>query len=745
MPNVWWSRWVFYDWAKRMSAVLVAIFLYQFVIWIMKEDGVWLPQTVTYVTTTLALTAASYFIPKLRESWRILIQFVSIALLHGIGMGYHFVPLKLTTWNSVLRFIGLNAGQLEPYIWFSLSAWLIYLFTIWSVQSRYRIVVLIFVSVLFFAVRDSFSTIFLWPQVAVVLLCGFMLLIIKHFTHLKMRAPSIWETISDYPSSFLVPIVLLICVVGIVGYFAPTINPILTDPYTAWKVSNGETVPQLGKGISTTATGSTADASSGYSRDDSHLGGGFRYDYTPVMTVESSKRTYFRGETRSLYNGKGWELSPVERKLPIFRVNVNALQPDARFNTSLLKTKEVTQSIVMERQEAFPVLFGGFAIQKVEEINSGENPFQRVLWSPRQSELRFMGRGGYPQNYKLLVQEPIIEEDGLRAVQEDYTGQPEWAEYLQVPADLPERVKQLAVDITKNATNGYDKAKAIEAYLSTHYPYTNTPDESKAKSKDFVDRFLFEIKQGYCDYYSTAMAVLTRSIGLPTRWVKGYSSGTSSAIDEMQEQGILSQLGASVDLDGAATYTVRNSDAHSWVEVYFEGYGWISFEPTSGFTLPNAFPEAAPVVEDLTTDTDTPDITETAAESGGLNWLWWTLGGIAAAAVIGAGAFLGLRSEAWRAFRARRRKIQVVNFNQKIVVEFERWLRTSRRRGYTRLEHETLREATTRWSEQSKWLKNELELLLELFEKAKYSQRAATEVDYQTASDLITRVKQQMK
>ena len=91
---------------------------------------------------------------------------------------------------------------------------------------------------------------------------------------------------------------------------------------------------------------------------------------------------------------------------------------------------------------------------------------------------------------------------------------PEWAEYLQVPADLPERVKQLALDITKTASNPYDKAKLIEKYLSEHYPYTNTPDETKGKSKDFVDRFLFEVKQGYCDYYSTAMAVLTRSTWL---------------------------------------------------------------------------------------------------------------------------------------------------------------------------------------------------------------------------------------
>ncbi|CAN7431444.1 transglutaminase domain-containing protein [Paenibacillus sp. LjRoot153] len=743
MPNTWWSRILLKDWAMRVSAIFVGIFLYQFLIWIMKEDGLWLPETVSFVTWTLVLTTATYCIPKIKDGWRGFLQFVIIIWFHGLGMGYHWVAVHITNWKEALRFIGLNAGQFEPYIWFSLGAWIIYLFAMWSVQSRFRIVVLIFVSILFFAVRDSFSTIFLWPQVAMILLCGFLLLIVRHFSQLKKKAPDVWETISDYPSSFTVPILILIGVITLAGVFAPTVNPILTDPYTAWKVSRGESVPLLGKGVSIAT--STADASSGYSRDDSRLGGGFRFDYTPVMTIESTKRTYFRGETRSMYNGKGWELGPTEKRLPAYRVNLNPLPLDPRFDVSLLKTQEVTQSVVMDREETFPVLFGGYAIQKIVEINQGENPFQRIIWTPRQSELRFTGRSNYPKDYSIVVQEPILEEDLLRQTQQDFANKPEWAEYLQVPVDLPERVKQLALDITKTATNPYDKAKLIEKYLSEHYPYTNTPDETKGKSKDFVDRFLFEVKQGYCDYYSTAMAVLTRSLGLPTRWVKGYSSGASSIADDIREQGILSQLGATIDLDGAGTYTVRNSDAHSWVEVYFEGFGWISFEPTSGFVLPNVFPEATPVVEDLPTDTETSTLPEETTEAPSFTWLWLTLSSVVGVGLLSVAVFFLVRSEAWHNWRARRKQLQVVNFNQKIIVEFERMLRACRRKGYTRYEYETVREATTRWSTQSKWMKKELDALIELFERAKYSQSAVSEVEYQQANQLIIRVKEQIK
>ncbi|MDD9268739.1 DUF3488 and DUF4129 domain-containing transglutaminase family protein [Paenibacillus sp. GCM10023248] len=742
MLNTLWRRIVLTDWEQRLCAILTGIYLYQFVIWITKEDGMWLPETVAYVTGTLGIVAATYMLPHIRSVWRSFIQFILIVGIHAVGMGYHFVTLHVTSWKTALRWIALNAGQLEPYIWFSLTAWVIYLFAMWSVKSRLRIFVLITVSILFFSIRDSFSAIFLWPQVAMVIFCGFSLLIVRHFAKLKKRAPVIWETITDYPSSLLLPVALIVSVIGIVGFLAPTVDPVLTDPYTAWKVSRGEPVPLLGKGVSVTA--SAADSSSGYSRDDSTLGGGFQFDYTPVMTVETSKRTYFRGETRAQYNGKGWEPSANERRMPLNRVNLNVLPLDPRFDTSQLETKEVTQTIVMERDETFPVLFGGYAIQRLVEVNQGENQFQRILWSPRQSELRYSGRTNYPKEYAIVTQEPILGVAKLREVNVDYANKPEWAEYLQVPADLPARVKQLAADITKSATNAYDKAKLIETYLSETYPYTNTPDESKGKSKDFVDRFLFEVKQGYCDYYSTSMAVLSRSIGLPTRWVKGYSSGASPVSEEVRDFGILSQLGADIDEDAAGTYTVRNSDAHSWVEVYFEGFGWIPFEPTSGFSLPNVFPEVTPPPSELSTESDPVTLPEEAEAAPSFTWLWITFSAAAGAAAIAAGAWLFFKGAYWQAFRARR-KLKAVNFNQKIIVEFERLLRMSRRKGYTRLEHETMREATARWANQSKWMKHELETVLELFERAKYSQAASTEADYQAVSQSIIKLKEQMK
>ena len=93
--------------------------------------------------------------------------------------------------------------------------------------------------------------------------------------------------------------------------------------------------------------------------------------------------------------------------------------------------------------------------------------------------------------------------------------------YLQLPETVPKRIEQIALSITKDFDNNYDKVKAIEVYLASKYPYTLKPDPTP-NGRDFADYFLFDLKEGYCVYYATAMVVMLRSIGIPARYVKGY-------------------------------------------------------------------------------------------------------------------------------------------------------------------------------------------------------------------------------
>jgi len=114
----------------------------------------------------------------------------------------------------------------------------------------------------------------------------------------------------------------------------------------------------------------------------------------------------------------------------------------------------------------------------------------------------------------------------------------------------------------------YDQIKTIERYFSTNgFRYDKTAAAIPAEDQDYVDQFLFDTKIGYCDNFSTSMVVLLRSVGIPARWVKGFAPGDAGSVS-----------------DGLREYRITNNNAHSWVEAYVPGTGWMEFEPTIGFT-----------------------------------------------------------------------------------------------------------------------------------------------------------------
>ena len=130
--------------------------------------------------------------------------------------------------------------------------------------------------------------------------------------------------------------------------------------------------------------------------------------------------------------------------------------------------------------------------------------------------------------------------------------------YLALPGDMPERIHALAEQWTLGLTAPLDRARAIENHLRTDYRYDlNSPS---GKSKQPLDDFLFESKRGHCEYYSTAMAVMLRTLGVPTRNVTGFIGGTWNRFGRF--------------------YAVRQGDAHSWVEAFIDEQGWLTFDPT---------------------------------------------------------------------------------------------------------------------------------------------------------------------
>jgi transglutaminase-like putative cysteine protease len=147
----------------------------------------------------------------------------------------------------------------------------------------------------------------------------------------------------------------------------------------------------------------------------------------------------------------------------------------------------------------------------------------------------------------------------LRAASTDFP--PEIHEdYLQLPSTIDPRIKKLAMDVTARQTNDYDRAAEIRRYLIGHYSYTLDLAGPTGRNSDPLSYFLFTSRAGHCEYFATAMTVMLRSIDIPARYVTGFLPGEYN--------------------DVGGDYIIRGSDAHAWVEVFFNGYGWITFDPT---------------------------------------------------------------------------------------------------------------------------------------------------------------------
>ena len=200
----------------------------------------------------------------------------------------------------------------------------------------------------------------------------------------------------------------------------------------------------------------------------------------------------------------------------------------------------------------------------VESIDAGGTG--TVITVVNDGEVVLQNTDGYDvylvstMGYRHVSLKDFIDKEELFALKEN--AEKIRAEYLTLPETLPERVKELAVELTKDIEYDYDKIKKFELFLGSSYSYT-LDTSFLVPGEDFVDNFLFEMKSGYCTHFASAMAIMARCIGLPSRYVEGYVMPTGT-IDKN-------------------TYLVTNAQAHAWVEIYFEGYGWKMVEPTAPF------------------------------------------------------------------------------------------------------------------------------------------------------------------
>lgn len=136
--------------------------------------------------------------------------------------------------------------------------------------------------------------------------------------------------------------------------------------------------------------------------------------------------------------------------------------------------------------------------------------------------------------------------------------------YISVPEDS-DMISGLAKEITAKYSNDFAKALAIEKYFKTNYTYAQNFSSAAGTAMQKVNYMISETKTGYCSYFATAMTVMMRQLGVPARFVTGYHTKTLD-----------------VQSDNNYVRNIEDNDYHAWVEVYFDGMGWLTFDPTPG-------------------------------------------------------------------------------------------------------------------------------------------------------------------
>ncbi len=281
------------------------------------------------------------------------------------------------------------------------------------------------------------------------------------------------------------------------------------------------------------------------------MGGPVHLGQQPVMDIQAYMGRYWRAIVYDKYTGIGWINTHLSA------ASMRAGDPRLDASTDLMRV-HITQTVTVLTPgqnllfaQAQPVLFTIPVQIRYGQPNTPEDlavPDLALAISQRSLRDRDI--------FTVVSLVSIADEESLRTAPTTYSS---WitANYLALPSDLPERVRILALQITADDSNPYDKAMAIEQYLRKHILY-NDAVSAPPPGRDGVDFTLFDRPEGYCNYYASAMAVLARAVGIPARVASGYSMGDS-------ENGI---------------YHIIEANAHSWTEIYFPNFGWINFEPT---------------------------------------------------------------------------------------------------------------------------------------------------------------------
>jgi transglutaminase-like putative cysteine protease len=664
-------------WIERTRQTLLYVFsLFLLIEWIrplaeLTDTG--------YTYVFLLFIILSLFLHAFFIHW--LVRFIVLAIFLVVATGIIHFDGAFTRIGDYLAELMLNITYVWERDWSLLTnsfrtmllfvmLWLVaYLIHYWM-RIKSSMFPFFVVTILFLAVLDTFTPYDAKMIIIRVVIVGFMTMgLVTLFRLVQLEKVSLSSRLFGV---WMVPLVLMLACSAFFGMTAPKFDPQWPDP-----------VPFL-QSFSEHAAGSEAAYSKvGYGEDDSRLGGTVHPDSSVVFYHTAKLPHYWKVESKDVYTGKGWvSNSGGLWTFPNGEEWTEFENYEAPENVST-NSFEASVSIVEDNQHIlYPA--GGF-LKKVDadgvEAFRYDSSISRIVPITDQHSV---------QEYTLHYEQPQYDISELRKVTTpDDTMDKLLAQHTQLPETVPDRVRALAVELTENQANWYDKVKAVENYFDqSEFVYSKENIPYPSENQDYVDQFLFQTKIGYCDNFSTSMVVLLRAAGIPARWVKGYTEGERTSYQ------------------GDLVYEVTNNNAHSWVEVYFPGIGWVSFEPTKGFSGSGEFlnselqggenrvestlsqQKERGVSEQEKTEKNVES--EQATTNGNLNvmvgWTWWGMGGI----LLVFGVFL--------LYWTRRKWLPILliaRFNRKedcFTEAYEVLVKQLQRAGLKRSEGQTLRD-----------------------------------------------------
>ncbi|WP_203249027.1 DUF4129 domain-containing transglutaminase family protein [Sporosarcina beigongshangi] len=513
-----------------------------------------------YLEIFLLFVVLSFLLALVRVKWWIAVPVKVIYIVWVV----HYVYLdkllfsKDTVWYILSDFLSnvpiifsadwdAITNPFKTALFFFLLWMTTYLIRHW-IEVRKSILLFYIMTVVFIASIDTYSPYSADGSIIRIMVVGLLLLGLLYISkQLELYKESIT------PGAIIVfslPLLFTVAVSGALANVLPKQEPIWPDP-----------IPYIKSVVQGTGVGGGSVVSkSGYDTDDSRLGGSFVQDDTVVFEAKVASKQYWKIETKDTYTSKGWEQTATDSTQMAYMPGEELGEPELEISDKPLLLAELQMS------ERFPFIIYPYGLKKA--YATGDVNFLHSDTSGKYSTT-LLGNEDSLETYEMEFKEPSYSLSALRAAEmSDYATEPEdFTPYLQLPEQLPQRVRDLAEEITAPIDNVYEKTKAIESYFKRNgFVYTQQNVAVPKAEDDYVDQFLFDTKSGYCDNFSTSMVVMLRALDIPARWVKGFAPGES----------VLNESGERV-------FKITNNEAHSWVEAYMPGVGWMPFEPTIGF------------------------------------------------------------------------------------------------------------------------------------------------------------------